>query len=100
MSASPREHRREHGSELGRVVLAVAVDAHGEVVAALEGEAEAGLDGAADAEVEREPEHVRALGGRDVGGAVGRAVVDDDDVEARVEGAQLVDHAPHGHLLV
>ena len=30
---------------------------------------------------------------RDLGGPVGRAVVDDDDVEAGIERAQLVDHA-------
>ena len=60
MSASPASDGRDDVGELRRVVLAVAVDAHGELVALLPGVAEAGLDGAADAEVERQPEHVRA----------------------------------------
>ena len=81
-------------------MLAVAVDAHREVVAVLEGEAEAGLNSAADAEVERQAEDARALRGRDGGGAVDRPVVDDDDVEPRVERAQLVDDAGERELLV
>ena len=92
MSASPRARGRA-ATASWRVVLAVAVDLHGELVAVLERVAEAGLDGAADAEVERQAEDVRARRGGDRGGAVGRAVVDDDDLEARVEGADLVDHA-------
>ena len=83
MSASPREHRLEDATELRRVVLAVAVDAHGDVVAVLEREPEARLHGAADAEVERQAQHVRALRRGDVRRAIGRAVVDDDDVEVR-----------------
>ena len=64
MSASPREYRIEHAAELRRIVLAVAVDAHRDVVAVLEREAEAGLHGAADAEVERQPQDARAARAR------------------------------------
>ena len=61
---------------------------------------EAGLHGAADPEVEREADDVRAVLRGDLGRAVGRAVGDDDDVEARVECAQLVDDAADRLLLV
>ena len=82
MSASPASTGASDRAELRRVVLAVAVDAHGEVVAVLERVAEAGLHGAADPEVERQPEHARARrSAATLGRAVGRAVVDDDDVE-------------------
>src|SRR5256885_912603 len=70
-----REHRLEDRAELLRVVLAVAVEAYGEVEAVLVGVAEAGLDGAADPEVERQPDHLRAARARDLGGPVDRAVV-------------------------
>src|SRR5207248_8375809 len=46
------QHRRQDSGQLRGVVLAVAVDLNGDVVAVLEGEAIAGLDGAADAKVE------------------------------------------------
>ena len=45
--------RAEQLLELGRVVLAVAVEPHGRLVAVLERVLEPGLDGAADAEVVR-----------------------------------------------
>ena len=80
-----RGDRRDDRAELSRVVLAVAVEPHGEVVAPLPREAEAGLDGPADPEVERQPDDVRAGRGRDLGGAVGRAVRDDHDLEAVIE---------------
>ncbi len=51
--------RSDELAELGRVVLAVAVEPHRQLVAALPGVAEPGLDGAADPEVEREPDHMR-----------------------------------------
>ena len=97
----PRRAAPARGSaRAARVVLPVAVDADGDVVAVLVREAEAGLHGAADAEVERQPEDDRALRRRDLGRAVDRAVVDDDDVETGIERAQLVDHARDGLLLV
>ena len=70
-------------AELRRVVLAVAVEPDGQLVAAFPGVAEAGLDGAADAEVEGQLDDVGAGGGGDLGRAVGRAVGDDDDLERR-----------------
>ena len=69
--------------EAARVVLAVAVDLDGDVVAALGGVHVARLHGAADAEVVRVAEHLRAGRAGAVGRVVGGAVVDDDDVEVR-----------------
>src|SRR5512133_4182474 len=66
----------------------------------LESEAVARLNGAADAEVERETEYMRTLVRGEPSGAICRTVVDHHDVETRVEGADLVDHAAHGLLLV
>src|SRR5207248_6521017 len=83
------KHRLEDRSELPRVVLAVAVEAHGEIEVVLERVAEAGLDGSADPEVEREPDHLRPSGAGDLRGPVGGAVVDHDDLEARVERTDL-----------
>ena len=51
-----------------------------------------GLDRPADAEIERQLEHVRSRRLRNRGGAVGRAVVDHDELELRVGGADLGDH--------
>ena len=97
----PRRARAARaGSAAPRVVLAVAVEADGDLVAVLERVLEAGLDGAADAEVERQPDDRRARGGGDLGGRVGRAVVDDDDVEPRIEAAQLPDDRTDRPLLV
>ncbi len=81
-------------------MLAVAVDTHRKVVAVLEGEAKAGLHRAADTEVERQPQHARTLAARDPRRPVDGAVVDDDDVQPGIEGAQLVDHASDRVLLV
>ncbi len=96
----PGKDRGQDCRELARIVLAVAVDLHRNVVAALEGEPVAGLDGAADPEVEREPEDVGAAVGRHSRGTVGRAVVDHHDVEARIEVSDLADHAADRLLLV
>ena len=81
----PRPGRPPRGA--GRVVLPVAVQPDGERVAAFPGEAEPSLHSAADAEVERKLHHVRAGRSRDLCGAVGRAVGDDDDLEARSSSA-------------
>ena len=91
---------RDDGPELGRVVLAVAVEPDRELVAAFPGVAEAGLDGAADPEVEGQLDDVRAGGGGDLGGAVGRAVGDDDDLEVGIERVQLAEQAGQVLLLV
>ena len=61
MSASPASTGASTFGSSAGIVLAVAVAADGELVAVLPGVAEAGLHGAADAEVERQPEHVRAV---------------------------------------
>ena len=62
---------------------------------------EAGLHGAADAEVERQPDDVRAARARDARRCASLgAVVDHDDVEARVERADLLDDAADRRLLV
>ena len=81
-------------------MLPVAVDLHRDVVAVLEREAIAGLHRAADAEVERQPDDVRAPVGGHPCGAVRRAVVDDDDDEAVVERPDLVDHTADRLLFV
>ena len=73
--------RREQARQLLRVVLAVAVETEDDLVAVLERVLEAGLDRTADAEVEREPDDRSAGRGGDLGGRVGRAVVDHHDVE-------------------
>jgi hypothetical protein len=66
----------------------------------LECEPVAGLHGAADPEVEGQPQDVCAAVGRDAGGAVDGPVVDDDDVEAGIERADLVDDTADRLLLV
>ena len=76
-------------------MLAVTVDLHREVVTVLEGEPVTGLHGTPDPEVERKAENVGAPVSGDSCGPIGRAVVDDDDVEAGIERANLVDHAPN-----
>ena len=81
----------EHEREAARVVLAVAVDLHRDVVAALGGVHVARLHGAADAEVVGVTEHLGAGRAGAVGGVVGGAVVDDDDVEVRCVLPQLRD---------
>ena len=70
--------------DVARVVLAVAVDLHGDVVAVLERVLVARLDRAADAEVERMADDARAGGARAVGRVVRRAVVDHEHVEVGV----------------
>ena len=92
--------RRENRRQLRRVVLSVAVDLDRDVVAVLECEAIARLHRAADTEVEGEAKHVGTAIGSDTRGAVRGAVVDHDDVEARIERAELVDHAADGLFLV
>jgi hypothetical protein len=65
-------------------VLSVAVDLDGEVVVLFERVAEARLHRGADPEIERQPKNMCAAIGGDVRGVVARAVVDDDDIEARI----------------
>ena len=80
-SAGSESSRAEQVLDEAGVVLAVAVDLDGHLVAVLAGVQVAGLHGTADAEVERQRQHrgARRAGAR--GGRVGRAVVHDQDVE-------------------
>ena len=83
MSASPFSTGASTFPQLGGIVLTVAVAADDDVVAALRGVLETCLHGTADAEVERQPDDVRAVRRGDLGRAVDRAVGDDDDFEVR-----------------
>ena len=94
------QDRLQEPSDLARIVLPVAVDLDREVEVVLQRVLVSGLHRAPDAEIEREPEDDRArLLGR-LGGAVGRAVVDDDDLEVRVRSSDLADHGRNRVLLV
>ena len=93
----PDDHVRRSGSacrwveqlgDVAGVVLAVAVDLNGDLVAVLVRVDVAGLHRAADAEVERQPQHRAPRPRRALRGAVRRAVVDDEHVEL---GRPLVD---------
>ena len=81
-------------------MLAVRVDLHGDVEAALVRVAVARLHRAADPEVEREADDVRAVGAGDGGGRVARAVVHDEHLHPRVGRPDLVDHGADAPLLV
>ena len=70
------------------IVLAVAVDLHHQLVAALVREHEACLHRAADAEVERRAHDARAGRAGELRRIIGRAVVDDEHVELAGELAQ------------
>ena len=81
-------------------MLAVAVDLHGDVEAVRERVAEAGLHGAADPQVEGEDQEPGPGGFGDRPGPVVGAVVHDDDLEARIRCADLLDHpADRGGLV-
>ncbi len=79
LAAGPQ--RVEHLRQVLGLVLAVAVDLDGDVVAVSERVLVAGLHRAADAEVEGMAEDHRPFGLGLDDGFVGRAVVDDEDVE-------------------
>ena len=100
MSASPARSDVEQLAELGGDVLAVAVQPHRRGVALVARVHEPCLHRAADPEVEGQREDGGAVRGGDLGGGIGRAVVDHDHVEGRVEGPDLVDHATDRRLLV
>ena len=81
-------------------MLAVAVDGDRHVVAARARFLEAGAERRAFAAVVCVHQHVAAGRPRDLGGAVGRAVVDHDHI-AREVGAKLCDHlADDGRHLI
>ena len=86
-SSRVRAQVREQLVDVARVVLAVAVDLDGDVVAVLERVLVARLHRAADAEVERHPHDACAGGARGPRRVVGRAVVDDQHVEVRARAA-------------
>ena len=74
-------------------MLAVPVEAYGDLVSLVARVPEPGLDRATDADVERQREDFRAVRAGDVDRVVRRRVVDDDNVDVRVERADLVDDA-------
>jgi hypothetical protein len=94
------DQRREDHAKLARIVLAVAVDLHCDVEAVREREAEAGLHCAADSQVEGENQQPGSGRLGDRSGPVVGAVVHDDDLEARIRGADLLDHSPDRGRLV
>ena len=81
---------------MARIVLPVAVDLNGDVIAAFERELVAGLHGAADAEVERVADDAGARRRGQAVRLVRRAVVHDDHVELRGVAADLADRAGDG----
>jgi hypothetical protein len=85
-------HAVEQPLQLVRRMLAVRVDPPAEPVAAFVGPAPAGGDRVSEAAILREGEHLGARRPRSVGGAVGRAVVDDEDVGVRQLLLQLRQH--------
>ena len=91
---------REQLADVPRVVLAVPVNLHGDLVALVLGVLVAALDGAADAEVEGEP-HDGGAGRAGEGSCVVRgAVVDDEDVEGGRVGLEVADRGSDGACLV
>ena len=105
--AAPDDHvrrsardRHEQRGQLGRIVLPVSVDLDGDVEAVVARVPVSGLHGAADAEVEGQPHDERTVRARPRPGSVGRPVVDDEDLEAGIDGAHLLDHAGDRRLLV
>ena len=87
-SSGSRAQALEQVVDVAGVVLPVAVDLHGHLVAMLQGVDVAALHRASDAEVEGHPQHLGARAPRTLGGGVDRAVVDDEHVEV---GRPLVD---------
>ena len=81
-------------------MLPVAIDLNRRVEAGLKRVAESGLHRAADPEVEGQPDNTSAVLPRNERRVVGRAVVDHEDLDLRVEGFQLVDDVAHRVLLV
>ena len=81
-------------------MLPVGVELDGDVVAVPQGVAVARPHRAAHAEVERELAHQGPGLAGVPGGAVGGAVVDDEDVDVAVHVAQLADRAADERLLV
>ena len=70
--------RSEQLPELGRVVLAVAVEPDRNLVSLVARVPEPRLDGSADADVEQEPEHGGSVRFGRTRRRIGRRVVDDD----------------------
>ncbi len=93
--------RLEDLRKLVRDVLPVAVDLDRDVEALVARVLKARLDGAADAEVVRKADDARAGGDGLACRPVGRAVVDDDDLEVRVGGTDLRDdRRDRGRLVI
>ena len=73
-------------------MLAVAVDLHHPLVAAVAGEDETGLYGAADSKIEGGSDYMGACLRRRLGGRVSRSVVDHDKVPVGQRSVDLFDH--------
>jgi hypothetical protein len=73
-------------------VLAVAVDLNRDIESARTRVLVARLYGPSDPDVVREPNDLRPLSAGDRSSGIGRAVVDDDDLDLGVGDANLVDH--------
>ena len=89
MSALPATIGCDELGDVGAVVLVVGVGVDDHVGAELERRVEAGLEAVGQALVVRQPDDVvDAVRARDLDGAVGRAVVDDEPLD-RVETGHL-----------
>ena len=79
-----RENRLHEEPDVGRPVLVVRVGVDDDIGAELECRVETDRKGAREAEIHGEPEEVRGTRpARDTGRPVGRAVVDDERLDAR-----------------
>ena len=85
---APARDRLEHALEVGRVVLAVAVEVDGGVVAAVARRGEALAHCGAQPGGARVRDHLGARGAGDRGGVVARAVVDDERVDGHAAGGR------------
>ena len=105
--AGADDHLRAAGAEgvadeadVGRVMLAVAVEADDVLKAEVEGEAVAGLHAAAEAKVVGHGDDVGAGFQGDRPGAIGGTVIDDEDRQFRMPLAQFADHRGDGAFLI
>src|SRR5262245_6929377 len=94
------EDRLEHLCDLARVVLTVAVHLDRNVKPTLERVLVARLDGTPDPDVEGQRDDSRAGSCGTSRGGVRRTVVDDDDIELGIGGADLLEDRPQRTFLV
>ena len=87
-----RADELQQPAQLDDGMLAVGVDAAAEGVVVLERPGIAGGDAGLEAAVLAEREHLGAVLAGDARGPVGRAVVDDEDVDVRQLPVELIEH--------